>query len=111
MCCWGSGDNELPGLTDTEKPRMRGPKRATKIRKLFSLSKEDDVRKCISIYRRKFESATGTWDDIYKTGLGRAGLGWAGLRFSETALVVPKRQVGMGREAGGQTWTGLVVRG
>jgi small subunit ribosomal protein S6e len=53
------GDNELPGLTDTEKPRMRGPKRATKIRKLFSLSKEDDVRKCISIYRRKYESSTG----------------------------------------------------
>ncbi|KAJ1421226.1 Ribosomal protein S6e [Sesbania bispinosa] len=39
------GDNDLPGLTDIEKPRMRGPKRASKIRKLFNLSKEDDVRK------------------------------------------------------------------
>ncbi|KAE8716387.1 40S ribosomal protein S6 [Hibiscus syriacus] len=38
------GENDLPGLTDTEKPRMRGPKRASKIRKLFNLSKEDDVR-------------------------------------------------------------------
>lgn len=36
---------ELPGLTDEEKPRMRGPKRASKIRKMFNLSKEDDVRK------------------------------------------------------------------
>nr|KJB44105.1 hypothetical protein B456_007G234700 [Gossypium raimondii] len=28
------GENDLPGLTDTEKPRMRGPKRASKIRKV-----------------------------------------------------------------------------
>nr|XP_024396055.1 40S ribosomal protein S6-like [Physcomitrium patens] len=41
------GDNDLPGLTDIEKPRMRGPKRATKIRKLFNLTKEDDVRKYV----------------------------------------------------------------
>ena len=39
------GENDLPGLTDIEKPRMRGPKRASKIRKLFNLSKENDVRK------------------------------------------------------------------
>ena len=26
---------------------MRGPKRANHIRKLFALSKEDDVRKCV----------------------------------------------------------------
>lgn len=54
-----SGDNDLPGLTDTEKPRMRGPKRATKIRKLFNLTKEDDVRKYVNTYRRTFVSATG----------------------------------------------------
>ena len=48
------GDAELPGLTDEEKPRMRGPKRASKIRKLFALSKEDDVRKYVNTYRRKF---------------------------------------------------------
>eukprot|EP00897_Mesotaenium_endlicherianum_P005663 jgi/Mesen1/5124/ME000255S04095 len=53
------GDNDLPGLTDTEKPRMRGPKRASKIRKLFDLSKEDDVRKYVNTYRRTFESKTG----------------------------------------------------
>ena len=38
---------------------MRGPKRASKIRKLFNLSKEDDVRKYVNTYRREFESATG----------------------------------------------------
>ena len=43
------GENDLPGLTDTEKPRMRGPKRASKIRKLFNLSKDDDVRKYVNI--------------------------------------------------------------
>ncbi|BBN07184.1 small subunit ribosomal protein S6e [Marchantia polymorpha subsp. ruderalis] len=53
------GEKHLPGLTDTEKPRMRGPKRATKIRKLFNLSKEDDVRKYVNTYRRTFTSATG----------------------------------------------------
>ncbi|KAI4388721.1 hypothetical protein MLD38_001026 [Melastoma candidum] len=53
------GDNELPGLTDTEKPRMRGPKRASKIRKLFNLSKEDDVRKYVNTYRRSFTTKAG----------------------------------------------------
>ena len=37
------GDAELPGLTDTVHPKRLGPKRATKIRKFFGLSKEDDV--------------------------------------------------------------------
>ncbi|XVE60515.1 hypothetical protein DITRI_Ditri05aG0135100 [Diplodiscus trichospermus] len=53
------GENDLPGLTDTEKPRMRGPKRATKIRKLFNLSKEDDVRKYVNTYRRTFTTKSG----------------------------------------------------
>ena len=53
------GENPIPGLTDDEKPRLRGPKRASKIRKLFNLSKEDDVRKYVNTYRREFESATG----------------------------------------------------
>ena len=49
------GDNPIPGLTDTEVPKMRGPKRASKIRKLFNLTKEDDVRKYVNIYRREWE--------------------------------------------------------
>jgi len=39
-----TGDAPIPGLTDTEKPRRLGPKRASKIRKLLALEKEDDVR-------------------------------------------------------------------
>ena len=53
------GDAPLPGLTDKEMPRLRGPKRASKIRKLFALGKGDDVRKYVNTYRREFESATG----------------------------------------------------
>ncbi|CAN1364960.1 40S ribosomal protein S6, partial [Linum perenne] len=53
------GENDLPGLTDIEKPRMRGPKRASKIRKLFNLSKDDDVRKYVNTYRRTFTAKNG----------------------------------------------------
>jgi small subunit ribosomal protein S6e len=41
------GDEELPGLTDKYIPRRLGPKRASRIRKLFNLTKEDDVRKYV----------------------------------------------------------------
>jgi len=43
------GDNEIEGLTnaDSDRGRRLGPKRANKIRKLFNLSKEDDVRKYV----------------------------------------------------------------
>lgn len=41
------GDAEIEGLTDKQIPRRLGPKRASKIRKLFALSKEDDVRKYV----------------------------------------------------------------
>merc|ERR1711974_483210 len=36
-----------PGLTDTTIPRRLGPKRAGKIRKLFNLNKDDDVRQYV----------------------------------------------------------------
>eukprot|EP00401_Gymnodinium_catenatum_P031487 CAMPEP_0117500638 /NCGR_PEP_ID=MMETSP0784-20121206/22877_1 /TAXON_ID=39447 /ORGANISM="" /LENGTH=234 /DNA_ID=CAMNT_0005295849 /DNA_START=86 /DNA_END=790 /DNA_ORIENTATION=+ len=41
------GAEEIPGLTDEEKPRRLGPKRASNIRKLFNLEKKDDVRKFV----------------------------------------------------------------
>lgn len=41
------GDQEIPGLTDKTIPRRLGPKRANKIRKLFNLSKSDDVRRFV----------------------------------------------------------------
>jgi hypothetical protein len=47
-----TGETELPGLTDEEKPRLRGPKRASNIRKLFNLTKDDDVRKYVNTYRK-----------------------------------------------------------
>ena len=47
------GDAEIAGLTDDMVPRRLGPKRASKIRKLFNLEKADDVRKCV--VKRTFE--------------------------------------------------------
>ncbi|KAI8987211.1 40S ribosomal protein S6-B [Pilobolus umbonatus] len=41
------GEQEIPGLTDTTVPKRLGPKRASKIRKFFNLTKEDDVRKYV----------------------------------------------------------------
>jgi len=41
------GEKEIAGLTDVTVPRRLGPKRASKIRKLFNLSKEDDVRQYV----------------------------------------------------------------
>ncbi|KAL4227360.1 40S ribosomal protein S6 [Mactra antiquata] len=41
------GEQEIPGLTDKTVPRRLGPKRASKIRRLFNLSKEDDVRQYV----------------------------------------------------------------
>lgn len=38
---------EIPGLTDVTVPKRLGPKRASKIRKLFNLAKEDDVRQYV----------------------------------------------------------------
>ncbi|KAH7887180.1 ribosomal protein S6e [Phlebopus sp. FC_14] len=41
------GENEITGLTDNVLPKRLGPKRATKIRKFFNLSADDDVRKYV----------------------------------------------------------------
>jgi len=49
------GDNDIPGLTDNVLPKRLGPKRATKIRKFFNLSKKDDVRKYV--VRREVKSS------------------------------------------------------
>jgi len=51
------GTEELPDLTDKYVPRRLGPKRASKIRKLFNLSKEDDVRKYV--IRRELPAKEG----------------------------------------------------
>merc|ERR1719329_1954478 len=41
------GPEEIAGLTDDNKPRRLGPKRASNIRKLFNLEKTDDVKKFV----------------------------------------------------------------
>jgi small subunit ribosomal protein S6e len=51
------GDAEIEGVTNVNKPRRLGPKRATRIRRLFNLDKNDDVRKYV--IRRKIEGKTG----------------------------------------------------
>merc|ERR1719152_1124795 len=51
------GDADLEGLTDNQIPRRLGPKRASKLRKLFALSKEDDVRKYV--IRRELAAKEG----------------------------------------------------
>jgi small subunit ribosomal protein S6e len=38
---------------------MRGPKRASRVRALFNLGKDDDVRKYVNTYRRTFEDKAG----------------------------------------------------
>lgn len=64
------GEQELPGLTDEEKPRVRGPKRASKIRKMFNLSK---VRRVHAMMR-----ACNPLKAVYSAWLpvARAVAGW-----------------------------------
>merc|ERR1711865_560443 len=51
------GSEEIPGLTDENKPIRLGPKRATKIKKLFSLG--DDEKVTAWVARRKCTTKTG----------------------------------------------------
>lgn len=51
------GDAPVAGLTDDSIPRRLGPKRASNIRKLFNLSKDDDVRKYV--ISREFTNKKG----------------------------------------------------
>jgi len=48
-----SGEAPIAGVTDTSAPRRLGPKRASKIRKLFALGRDENVRKFV--VRRKVE--------------------------------------------------------
>nr|CAX78452.1 40S ribosomal protein S6 [Schistosoma japonicum] len=51
------GENDIPGLTDITIPRRLGPKRASKIRKLFNLSKKDNV--CQFVVRKPVPAKEG----------------------------------------------------
>jgi len=50
-----SGESPIEGVTDVSMPRRLGPKRASNIRKLFNLARDDDVRKFV--VRRKVTKA------------------------------------------------------
>ena len=41
------GDKPIVGITDVKKPRKLGPKRVTKIKKLYKLDSKDDPRKFV----------------------------------------------------------------
>jgi len=58
------GDEEIEGLTDKYQPRKLGPKRASKIRKLYNLSKDDDVRKYV--IRRELQPKEGAKEKAKK---------------------------------------------
>merc|ERR1719473_505020 len=51
------GEGEVEGLTDSQRPRRLGPKRANTIRNAFALRKQDDVTKYI--VRRETQNAAG----------------------------------------------------
>jgi len=50
------GESEIEGVTDVTVPRRLGPKRASKIRKLFNLTKEDDPRDYIVKKAKKLKN-------------------------------------------------------
>jgi small subunit ribosomal protein S6e len=53
------GEGEIEGVTDGDKPRRLGPKRANYIRKVFALRKKDDVRKYV--VRREIKKGDKTF--------------------------------------------------
>lgn len=60
-----NGEKGTPGLTDTMVPHCLGPRRVSRIRKLSSVSKEDDV--CLYVVRKplnKEESRTECQDPV-----------------------------------------------
>jgi len=58
------GEAEIEGITNVNKPRRLGPKRATRIRRLFNLGKDDDVRKYV--VRRKLEKDRKNKKPLFK---------------------------------------------
>ncbi|KAK9459297.1 40S ribosomal protein eS6 [Lipomyces oligophaga] len=53
------GESDIAGLTDVEHPKRLGPKRASKIKKFWGLTEEDDVRKFV--VRRTIEKNGKTY--------------------------------------------------
>jgi len=53
------GEKDIVGLTDSQRPRRLGPKRASRIREAFALRKKDDVRKYV--VRREIKKGDKTF--------------------------------------------------
>ena len=81
------GDDEIPGLTDRVEPKRLGPKRATKIRRFFGLTKDDDVcaGSVFSIPICIFSSAVFRHDSSVFYGWARVGDG---------VMLIPLRSIG-----------------
>jgi len=60
------GAQEIAGLTDKVQPRRRGPKRFTRIRKLFHLQKNALVSEVKGLIRRKVEKKKAGKKPIFK---------------------------------------------
>merc|ERR1719400_190015 len=48
-----TGETEIPGLTTDPVPRRLGPKRASHLRKLFNLGKQDDIKRPLPVKEGK----------------------------------------------------------
>jgi len=60
------GPKDITGLTDVVRPKLRGPRRASKIRKLFGLDpKKDDVRNYV-MRPFKMKMRNGVMTKVYK---------------------------------------------
>lgn len=90
------GDNDLPGLTDVQVPRRLGPKRASKIRKMFNLTKDDDVRKFV--IRREVPAKEGKKPRTKAPKIQRL-VTPVTLQRKRRRLALKKRQVESSREA------------
>jgi len=60
------GPADLAGLTDadSDKPSTRGPKRASNIRKVYALSKDDDVRQVIKLTAKAKKGKEGKKESV-----------------------------------------------
>ena len=74
------GDEDVPGLTDRVEPKRLGPKRATKIRRFFGLTKDDDV----SLDRSAFSLAIYWYTDLGALAF-RSANSLSGVKFNRRA--------------------------
>jgi len=92
------GDNDIPGLTDVVHPKRLGPKRATKIRKFFGLSKDDDVSVQTVFFREKVSTRERT-----KSSSSPAPAAWLLCRHGVESGKAMAAAIGSGKIRAGST--------